>query len=124
MEAIFVISDPRLIFKKVGFRPDTQPLHTLPSFYTFIDHGERQFFRTWEILNTYPYVLFNIQGNLKAAITADVIQGITMIIISFGVIAQGIYESGGIEKVYAINKEHGMYKIKLYVCNIYPICIQ
>lgn len=46
---------------------------------------------------------------MKAAITADVIQGITMIIISFGVIAQGIYESGGVEKAYVINKAHGMY---------------
>lgn len=55
------------------------------------------------------YLLFTIKGNLKAAITADVIQGITMIIISFGVIAQGIYESGGVEKAYVINKEHGTY---------------
>lgn len=50
---------------------------------------------------------YHFQGNLKAAITADVIQGITMIIISFGVIAQGIYESGGVKKAYVINKEHG-----------------
>lgn len=32
-----------------------------------------------------------------------------MIIISFGVIAQGIFESGGIEKAYVINKEHSTY---------------
>lgn len=32
-----------------------------------------------------------------------------MILVSFGVIAQGIYESGGVEKAYTINKDHGMF---------------
>lgn len=50
---------------------------------------------------------FWIKGNLKAAITADVIQGITMILVSFGVIAQGVYEAGGVEKVYKISRDHG-----------------
>lgn len=52
-------------------------------------------------------VITSIQGNLKAAITADVIQGITMIIVSFGVIAQGAYEAGGVEKAVEINRDNG-----------------
>lgn len=53
------------------------------------------------------FFLQSKQGNLKAAITADVIQGITMIIVSFGVIAQGAYEAGGVERAVKINSEHG-----------------
>lgn len=67
--------------------------------------------------------LFYFKGNLKAAITADVIQGITMIIISFGVIAQGIYESGGVEKAYVINKEHGMHIIFNISSMVAPLSI-
>lgn len=48
-----------------------------------------------------------IKGNLKAAITADVIQGITMIIVSFGVIAQGMFDAGGVKKSVEINRDHG-----------------
>lgn len=44
---------------------------------------------------------------MKAAITADVIQGITMIIVSFGVIAQGAWEAGGVSKAVEINRENG-----------------
>lgn len=50
---------------------------------------------------------FLTKGNLKAAITADVIQGITMIIVSFGVIAQGFFTAGGVEKAVTINREQG-----------------
>lgn len=82
------------------------------------------------LLMTALGILFTIFGNLKSAITADVIQGlvllfiiqrlyksfhsvslylyrITMIIVSFGVIAQGAYEAGGVEKAVKINREHG-----------------
>lgn len=52
---------------------------------------------------------------MKAAITADVIQGITTILVSFSVIAQGIYESGGVEKAYKINKDEGEYTLNCSV---------
>ncbi|XP_037029311.1 sodium-coupled monocarboxylate transporter 1 [Bradysia coprophila] len=52
-------------------------------------------------------ILFTLLGGLKAAITADVIQGITIIIISIVVIGQGIFESGGIAEVYNINRDNG-----------------
>lgn len=50
---------------------------------------------------------------MKAVITADVIQGITMIIVSIAVIVQGAYESGGVEKAYTINKDQGMFQIHI-----------
>lgn len=86
------------------------------------------------LLMTALGILFTIFGNLKSAITADVIQGlvfrfkflawiyhryhlikpksihvhrITMIIVSFGVIAQGAYDAGGVNKAVTINREHG-----------------
>ncbi|XP_031635976.1 sodium-coupled monocarboxylate transporter 1 [Contarinia nasturtii] len=59
------------------------------------------------LLMTALGILFTIFGNLKSAITADVIQGITMIIVSFGVIAQGAYDAGGVKKAVTINREHG-----------------
>lgn len=55
----------------------------------------------------FVFFLFNLKGGLKAAITADVIQGLTMIFVSIGVIIQGAYETGGVAKVYDINKDNG-----------------
>lgn len=48
-----------------------------------------------------------LQGGLKAAITADVIQGITIILVSVVVIGQGVFETGGIAEVYKINRDNG-----------------
>lgn len=43
---------------------------------------------------------FNMfQGGLKAAILADVMQGLTMIAISVAIIIQGIVEAGGVKEV-------------------------
>lgn len=55
-----------------------------------------------------------MQGGLKAAITADVIQGLTMIFVSIGVIIQGVYETGGVEKMYNINKDNGETDLFIY----------
>lgn len=48
-----------------------------------------------------------LQGGLKAAILADVIQGVTMIIVSIIIIIQGCLKAGGIMNVYEISKERG-----------------
>lgn len=45
------------------------------------------------------------KGGLKAAITADVIQGLTMITISLAIIIQGAYETGGPIKVFNTVKD-------------------
>lgn len=55
-------------------------------------------------------VFFTILGGLKAAITADVIQGVTMILVSIVIFAQGVFETGGITKVYEINRDHDRFK--------------
>ncbi|KAJ6637844.1 Sodium-coupled monocarboxylate transporter 1, partial [Pseudolycoriella hygida] len=52
-------------------------------------------------------ILFTLLGGLKAAITADVIQGITIILVSAVVIGQGIFETGGIAEVVKINRDNG-----------------
>lgn len=51
-------------------------------------------------------ICFTLLGGLKAAITADVIQGITITLVSVLVICQGIYESGGISNVYNVNRDN------------------
>uniref|UniRef100_A0A2M4BGH3 Putative sodium/solute symporter n=1 Tax=Anopheles marajoara TaxID=58244 RepID=A0A2M4BGH3_9DIPT len=47
-------------------------------------------------------IVFNLLGGLKAAITADVIQGVTMILISLGIIIQSMVSAGGFEKIFTI----------------------
>lgn len=49
-----------------------------------------------------------MKGGLKAAITADAIQGTVLILVTIAIIAQGVYETGNIEDVYNINKENGI----------------
>lgn len=50
------------------------------------------------------------QGGLKAAITADVIQGVTMILVSIVIFVQGVIESGGLTKVYEVNRDNDRFK--------------
>lgn len=50
---------------------------------------------------------FTIMGGLKAAITADVIQGLLMIGISLAVIVQGTYNAGGIGTVVEVSNARG-----------------
>ncbi|XP_058058532.1 sodium-coupled monocarboxylate transporter 1-like [Anopheles bellator] len=52
-------------------------------------------------------IVFNLLGGLKAAITADVIQGVTMILISLGIIIQSMVSVGGFEKIFTIPAENG-----------------
>ncbi|XP_060529145.1 sodium-coupled monocarboxylate transporter 1 [Cylas formicarius] len=52
-------------------------------------------------------IIFNILGGLKAAILADVMQGLTMIAISVAIIIQGCVEAGGLGTVYRVAKEDG-----------------
>lgn len=58
-----------------------------------------------------------LQGGLKAAITADAIQGLTLILVSIVCIAQGTYETGGVKDVYHISKDNG--KRSSYLLNVY-----
>lgn len=52
-------------------------------------------------------IVFTLLGGLKAAITADVIQGVLMIIVSLGFVIQGVYDAGGVTKVIDINQING-----------------
>ncbi|XP_053682409.1 sodium-coupled monocarboxylate transporter 1 isoform X1 [Sabethes cyaneus] len=52
-------------------------------------------------------IIFNILGGLKAAITADVIQGVTMILISIAIIIQSMVTVGGFGEIFTIPAEHG-----------------
>lgn len=56
---------------------------------------------------TFVVILFTLFGGLKAAITADAIQGLIMIIVSMGVIIQGAYDVGGVDNIIQINKDNG-----------------
>lgn len=49
----------------------------------------------------------SLQGGLKAAILADVMQGLTMIAISVAIIIQGCVEAGGFVDVFNISKKDG-----------------
>lgn len=54
------------------------------------------------------YILFHFsQGGLKAAILADVMQGLTMIAVSLAIIFQGCIEAGGFGTVFERNKADG-----------------
>ncbi|XP_058467266.1 sodium-coupled monocarboxylate transporter 1 isoform X2 [Malaya genurostris] len=52
-------------------------------------------------------IVFNLLGGLKAAITADVIQGVTMILISVGIIIQSMVTVGGFDKIFTIPADNG-----------------
>lgn len=52
-------------------------------------------------------IVFTILGGLKAAILADVMQGLTMIAMSVAIIIQGCVEAGGVGTVIETNKEGG-----------------
>ncbi|XP_077283953.1 sodium-coupled monocarboxylate transporter 1 [Arctopsyche grandis] len=55
-------------------------------------------------------ILFNSFGGLGAAIKADVIQGVTMILISMAIIIQCAYEVGGPVNMFTIPAERGRLK--------------
>ncbi|CAG9763885.1 unnamed protein product [Ceutorhynchus assimilis] len=52
-------------------------------------------------------IVFNILGGLKAAILADVMQGLTMIAICVAIIVQGCVEAGGFVDVFNVSKRDG-----------------
>ncbi|KAM7364289.1 sodium-coupled monocarboxylate transporter 1 isoform 2-T14 [Cochliomyia hominivorax] len=52
-------------------------------------------------------IFFSIKGGLKAAINADVIQTVTVIIVSIAIIIKGTIFSGGMKRVYDINRNDG-----------------
>lgn len=52
-------------------------------------------------------VIFTIMGGLKAAITADVVQGFTMIACSLAIIIYGSIDVGGFQKVVDVSVERG-----------------
>lgn len=52
-------------------------------------------------------IIFTILGGLKAAITADVIQGVLMVFVSIGFVIQGVCDAGDVSKVIHINKDNG-----------------
>ncbi|CAH1111191.1 unnamed protein product [Psylliodes chrysocephalus] len=52
-------------------------------------------------------ILFNILGGLKAAIWADVLQSVTMVVVSVAIIIYGCIEAGGVGNVIDINKANG-----------------
>lgn len=58
---------------------------------------------------TLVVILFTLFGGLKAAITADVIQGSVMIVVSMAVIIQGAYDVGGVNNVIQINNDNGKF---------------
>jgi Na+/proline symporter len=51
--------------------------------------------------------MFTPQGGLKAAITADVVQGLTMIACSLAIIIFGTIDVGGFQKVISVSSERG-----------------
>ena len=51
--------------------------------------------------------IFALQGGLKAAINADVIQTVTVIVVSLVVIIKGTIASGGIQRAYEVNRDNG-----------------
>ncbi|XP_073818460.1 sodium/iodide cotransporter [Musca autumnalis] len=52
-------------------------------------------------------IFFSIKGGLKAAINADVIQTVTVILVSIVIIVKGTIFSGGPKRVYDINQKDG-----------------
>uniref|UniRef100_A0A1I8Q3V8 Sodium/solute symporter n=1 Tax=Stomoxys calcitrans TaxID=35570 RepID=A0A1I8Q3V8_STOCA len=54
-------------------------------------------------------IFFSIKGGLKAAINADVIQTVTVILVSIVIIVKGTIFSGGPKEVYDINRRDGRF---------------
>ncbi|XP_049317937.1 sodium-coupled monocarboxylate transporter 1 [Bactrocera dorsalis] len=52
-------------------------------------------------------IFFTIMGGLKAAINADVIQTVTVILVTLAVIVKGLMVSGGVQHVYETNRDNG-----------------
>ncbi|XP_068156104.1 sodium-coupled monocarboxylate transporter 1 [Drosophila tropicalis] len=52
-------------------------------------------------------IFFTILGGLKAAINADVIQTVTILVVTVAVCIQGTISSGGPKKVYQLNRDNG-----------------
>ncbi|KAH8382196.1 hypothetical protein KR009_002237 [Drosophila setifemur] len=52
-------------------------------------------------------IFFTIMGGLKAAINADVIQTLTILVVTMAVCIQGTISTGGVKKVYQLNKDNG-----------------
>ncbi|XP_069679260.1 sodium-coupled monocarboxylate transporter 2 [Periplaneta americana] len=50
-------------------------------------------------------IIFTIMGGLKAAITADVVQGLTMITCSLAIIIQGCIQNGGFGEIINVSSE-------------------
>lgn len=50
------------------------------------------------------------QGGLKAAITADAIQGLTLMGVCICVVAQGAFETGSVEDLYTISRDNGKWR--------------
>lgn len=55
-------------------------------------------------------IFFTILGGLKAAINADVIQTLTVIVVTLTVIIKGTISSGGVQKVYEVNRDNDRLK--------------
>jgi Na+/proline symporter len=52
-------------------------------------------------------VVFPFQGGLKAAIQADVVQGLSMIACSLAIIIHGSIDVGGFDKVIDVSSDRG-----------------
>ncbi|XP_017105011.1 sodium-coupled monocarboxylate transporter 2 [Drosophila bipectinata] len=52
-------------------------------------------------------IFFTIMGGLKAAINADVIQTLTILVVTVAVCIQGTISTGGVKKVYQLNRDNG-----------------
>ncbi|CAH0555789.1 unnamed protein product [Brassicogethes aeneus] len=52
-------------------------------------------------------IIFTVLGGLKAAILADVMQGLTMIAVSMAIIFQGLFEVGSVNEVFRRNIDGG-----------------
>lgn len=70
---------------------------------------------------TFISIIFTLLGGLKAAIIADVIQSMTMILVSIAIIIQGTYETGSVKKVIDRNKEDG--EIYLFYFHYYNLVL-
>ncbi|XP_066143766.1 sodium-coupled monocarboxylate transporter 1 [Euwallacea fornicatus] len=63
-------------------------------------------------------IIFNLLGGLKAAILADVMQGLTMIAICVAIIIQGCVEAGGFGNVFNITQRDG--RLNFFNWNLDP----
>lgn len=52
----------------------------------------------------------HLQGGMKAAITADAIQGFVLIFVTVMIAIQGVLETGDVHSVYQLNKDNGEFR--------------